>query len=517
MSLFRSEVQQAQSAQWLGTVRLTRPLSFTTITLAAIGIAALLAAFAAWGEVNRKSKVSGLLVPLGGLLNITAPVSGVLGELHMTEGSTVPAAAVLAIINTERQSNLSGGALNAAPSGQPTVGAPSLLAEQQIALRQQSLAAERSLRQLQTTQREQVLTDRMSTLAAQGRQSQEELALQRSRVALAQKSVARYTQLAQEGFMSDIQLQAKQEELIDATARLQSLERSRLALQQDSQALAGERAALKNQLANDTAQIERSQSTLAQESSENATRKSVVITAPSLAADLTAPLINTPLNAAPVTATAAGSASGATITLAKTATALAGNTATSAAAATAYKVTALSVRTGQAVQAGQTIATLVPITAASTQGRQSSQAIALEAHLFAPSRTAGFLQPGQTVYLRYAAYPYQKFGLHTGRITAISDTPFAANELPPNLASQLMAQNQGSKALYRINVQLDAQSITSYGNAIQLKPGLTLEADVLQERRKVWEWALEPLLAARANAKILNSDLKPNRGGDKVE
>jgi hypothetical protein len=50
-----------------------------------------------------------------------------------------------------------------------------------------------------------------------------------------------------------------------------------------------------------------------------------------------------------------------------------------------------------------------------------------------------------------------------------------------------------------------------------LKLGLTLEADMLQERRKVWEWALEPLLAARANVQVLNSDLKPNRGGDKVE
>jgi membrane fusion protein len=497
MSLFRPEVQKAQSAQWLGTVRLTRPLSFTTITVAAVGIAALLAVFATWGEVNRKSKVSGLLVPQGGLLNITAPVSGVLGELHMTEGSMVPAAAVLAIINTERQSNLSGslsaGTLNTSAStkapGPSTVGEPSLLAQQQIELRQQSLAAERSLRQLQTTQREQVLTDRITTLAAQSRQSQEELTLQRSRVALAQKSVERYTQLAREGFMSDIQLQAKQEELIDATARQQSLERSRLALQQDSQALAGERAALKNQLANDTAQIERSQSTLAQESSENATRKSVVVTAPSLASI--------------VLPSVADSAGAATITRAVA------TPVQSQPAATAYKVTALSVRPGQAVQAGQTIATLVPVAA--------NKAITLEAHLFAPSRTAGFLQAGQTVYLRYAAYPYQKFGLHTGRITAVSDTPFAANELPPNLASQLMAQNQSNEALYRINVQLDAQSITSYGDAIQLKPGLTLEADVLQERRKVWEWALEPLLAARANAKILNSDLKPNRGGGKVE
>ena len=471
MSLFRPEVQLAQSAQWLGTVRLTRPLSFTTITLAALGIAALLATFATWGEVNRKSKVSGLLVPQGGLLNITAPVSGVLGELRMAEGDTVPAAAVLAIINTERQSNLVGAQDQAAGPGISTVGEPSLLAAQQIALRQQSLQAERSLRQLQTTQREQALTDRITTLAAQSRQAQEELTLQRSRVALAQKSVERYTQLAKEGFMSDIQLQAKQEELIDATARQQSLERSRLALQLDSQALAGERAALKNQLATDSAQIDRNQSTLAQESSENATRKSTVITAPSAVASNTNGATNT---------TAAG-----------------------------YKVTALHVRLGQAVQAGQTIATLVPV--------QGNQPIAVEAHLFAPSRTAGFLKTGQTVYLRYAAYPYQKFGLHSGSITAVSDTPFASNELPPNLAAQLMAQNGSNEALYRISVTLDAQSISSYGDAIALKPGMTLEADVLQERRKVWEWALEPLLAARANAQVFSSDLKPNRGGNKVE
>jgi membrane fusion protein len=473
LSLFRPEVQAAQSAQWLGTVRITRPISFSAVTFAALAIAALLCAFAAWGEVNRKSKVSGLLVAQGGALNITAPVSGVLGELHMAEGSTLPGGAVLAIINTERQSNLVSVAGNGQPAVGPTVnltvGEPSLLAAQQIALRQQSLATERTLRQLQATQRSQVLTDRISTLALQSRQAEEELALQRSRVGLAQKTVERYTQLASEGFMSDIGLQAKQEELIDTTARLQSLERSRLSLQQDSQALAGERTAISSQLANDSAQIERSQSTLVQESSENATRKSAVVTAPLSAV---------------AKAFAATGASG------KAGTA-------GAPIPQSYRVTAVSVQPGQAVQAGQTIATLVPVSA--------GQAITLDAHLFAPSRTAGFLKPGQTVYLRYAAYPYQKFGLHTGRITSISDTPFAANELPPNLAQQLMAQNGSNEALFRINVQLDAQSITSYGEAIALKPGLTLEADVLQERRKVWEWALEPLLAARANAKVMTS------------
>ena len=237
----------------------------------------------------------------------------------------------------------------------------------------------------------------------------------------------------------------------------------------------GERTAIKNQLANDSAQIERNQSLLTQELSENATRKGVVVTAPGT------------LPAGPSNSTTK--------------------------AGDAYKVTALNVRAGQAVQAGQTIATLVPL----SQTTDGKPVMNVEAHLFAPSRTAGFLQAGQAVYLRYAAYPYQKFGLQQGRITAISDTPFAANELPPNLANQLMAQNQSSEALFRITVQLQDQTIRTYGNTIALKPGLTLEADVLQERRKVWEWVLEPLLAARANMKVLSDDLKPVESRSKLE
>jgi membrane fusion protein len=56
-------------------------------------------------------------------------------------------------------------------------------------------------------------------------------------------------------------------------------------------------------------------------------------------------------------------------------------------------------------------------------------------------------------------------------------------------------------------LQLVDQSIRAYGEDIALKPGLTLTADVLQERRKVWEWVLEPVLAARQQVKVLNADL----------
>ncbi len=38
-----------------------------------------------------------------------------------------------------------------------------------------------------------------------------------------------------------------------------------------------------------------------------------------------------------------------------------------------------------------------------------------------------------------------------------------------------------------------------------LKAGMALDADVLQDRRAVWEWLLEPVLAAAGMARILST------------
>jgi len=63
---------------------------------------------------------------------------------------------------------------------------------------------------------------------------------------------------------------------------------------------------------------------------------------------------------------------------------------------------------GQAVQAGQVLMSVLP-----GDGR-------LEAELLVPSRAIGFIEPGDTVLLRYQAYPYQKFGHHRGTVARIS-------------------------------------------------------------------------------------------------
>ena len=138
-------------------------------------------------------------------------------------------------------------------------------------------------------------------------------------------------------------------------------------------------------------------------------------------------------------------------------------------------VSSVSVKPGQAVAPGQSVLALVP------------KDSALQAQLLVPSRAIGFVQSGNAVVLRYQAFPYQKFGLHSGHVKAVSH-----NALTPVQVSNLLGQ-QIPEAMYRVDVELDAQSINAYGRQEALKPGMALEADILLDHRRLIEWVLEPL------------------------
>lgn len=147
-------------------------------------------------------------------------------------------------------------------------------------------------------------------------------------------------------------------------------------------------------------------------------------------------------------------------------------------------VTGLTVAQGATVSAGAVLASLVPKDAS------------LQAHLFAPSQAVGFIQAGQKVMLRYAAYPYQKFGHQSGTVAFVSKTAMNSAEAMGPLNTNANASSNGQQSnepLYRITVQLDSASITAYGKQQALAPGMSVDASVLQESRHLWEWVLEPL------------------------
>ncbi|WP_431264435.1 HlyD family secretion protein [Roseateles chitinivorans] len=119
----------------------------------------------------------------------------------------------------------------------------------------------------------------------------------------------------------------------------------------------------------------------------------------------------------------------------------------------------------------------------------------LQAQLFAPSRAAGFVEAGQQVRIRYAAYPYQKFGQYDGVVLNVSRSALPAAELPASLAN--LGQQGTGEGLYRITVKLAAQQVTAYGKPVALSDGMQLQADILQDSRRLIEWVLEPLTTLR--------------------
>jgi membrane fusion protein len=145
-------------------------------------------------------------------------------------------------------------------------------------------------------------------------------------------------------------------------------------------------------------------------------------------------------------------------------------------------VTAVTAEVGHAVDPSRPVLSIVPPGAR------------LQAQLFAPSKAVGFVRGGEAVMLRFDAYPYQKFGHTAGRVTEVARVALTGQDLSSLGLPGLDAAGAG-EPLYRITVDLSAQTIMAYGEARPLQIGMQLEADIMQERRKLYEWVLEPLIS----------------------
>jgi membrane fusion protein len=155
-TLFRQEVINARQAQWLGGIRIGRPLSFSVVTASALAMAAALIAFAYWGEVTRKVTVHGVLLPVGGLINIVAPQSGVVAELLAHDGDEVQMGQPLVRLHSQRIT----------ASGDAAV-----LTAQALATRRASLDTERRLTEQSLRQRQDAIALRLQSLQTEERQA----------------------------------------------------------------------------------------------------------------------------------------------------------------------------------------------------------------------------------------------------------------------------------------------------------------------------------------------------------
>ena len=129
----------------------------------------------------------------------------------------------------------------------------------------------------------------------------------------------------------------------------------------------------------------------------------------------------------------------------------------------------------------------------------------LEARLFGPSRAIGFVRPGpaRAAALRGLPAPEvrpvrrhgeERLAQH-GRAGGARRGDGGAAAGPRPRASRSTASPSSSRA----------QTATAYGEAVPLQPGMQLEADVLIETRRVYQWVLDPLHSLTGRERGMNA------------
>ena len=355
-----------------------------------------------------RSTVVGQLVPVQGMLTVTAPADGVVAWLNVAEGGRVRAGGSLALVSMSRATVDVGDAQGAIDAH---------LSERERGLEEERLAGHGRMQ----AQR-QGLIRRLYRARDELQLVQAEVQVRQQQVRTAADRLQRLHRLEEGRYVGQLQLQQQEAVLLDHTAQWRSLQRQASGARRLIARLQQELDEMPAQARANDAGHARAQARLEQER---------------LQADAADGLL--------VKAAVAGT------------------------------VGIHLVKPGQAVRANQPLLVLLP-----GDGR-------LEAELRVPSRVIGFIAPGDDVLLRYRAFPYQKFGHQRGRVERIS-----LSALPDDAAGR------GGEAAYRITVSLARQHVVAYGKPEPLRPGMPLEADIMGERRRLFEWLFEPLLGMSA-------------------
>ncbi len=263
--LFRSEVIEGRQQAWLGSIQLIRPVPLAVLTGLVLVAATSVATYLVLGEYTRKARVTGYLVPDGGVIRLVPPQAALVVESHAVEGQAVRKGDVLFVLSTDR-ATLSGDTRVAVQASLAARTRSLLTArEQKIALQQAQLMS---------------LDTQLADLRGELRQLAAEAELQGERLALAQQAQARLQSLHNDHFISSAQVQAKAEELLGLRAQAQAIERQRAGLLREMAQVEAQRRELPLRTEAAQGEIERDLAELQQEAAETEARGRFVLRAP---------------------------------------------------------------------------------------------------------------------------------------------------------------------------------------------------------------------------------------------
>ncbi|WP_330983308.1 MULTISPECIES: HlyD family secretion protein [Enterobacterales] len=149
-------------------------------------------------------------------------------------------------------------------------------------------------------------------------------------------------------------------------------------------------------------------------------------------------------------------------------------------ATTAGKVESLSVTSGQMVDKGSSLAQIKPI------GNVEYYLV-----LWLPNNSLPYVSAGDSINIRYDAFPSEKFGQFPGIITSISSIPATRQEMA-EYSNFDESMNQQNSALYKCIVSIKHKSFSYNKKTLSLSNGLKAQAIVFLEERPLYMWMFTP-------------------------
>ncbi len=123
---------------------------------------------------------------------------------------------------------------------------------------------------------------------------------------------------------------------------------------------------------------------------------------------------------------------------------------------------------GEVLQPGQRIARIAP----------EGSGFVLKATM--PVKETGFLKTGMPVKVKFDAYPFQEYGVLSGKVSWISPD------------SKVEPTTPTSTEIYELRITLNKTHLENGGQRIALTSGQTAQAEVIVRQRRVIDFLLEP-------------------------
>ena len=135
------------------------------------------------------------------------------------------------------------------------------------------------------------------------------------------------------------------------------------------------------------------------------------------------------------------------------------------------RVTDLAVFTvGGRVADGEKLMTIVPVDERIEIGATVS------------NRDVGFVVPGQRAFLKFDAFPFERYGIVRGTVRQV--------------ASDARREEATNEWVYPIEVDLDRPFVEAAGQRLLVQPGMTATIDVVTGERRYISYVFEPIIRA---------------------